>query len=135
LGELTTGGPPESTIEFVLPRGFTGSDGRVHRKGVIRLATQQDLIAVESERGDSAGIAYAWTLLLSRILTSLGDLPLDRMDCYELVLAMWAGDVAYLQSVYESLDRRASNFGPPKCPHCGAGIDLIALLSQRPDLG
>lgn len=121
----------ESTISFILPRGFKGSDGRIHRNGVLRLATQQDLIAVESERGESTGLALAWTLLLSNILISLGDLPLDRMDRYEVVLAMWAGDVAYLQWVYESLDRQASNFTLPKCPKCGVEIDMAAWLSDR----
>lgn len=133
MSETNDDQPSQFSVEFVLPRGFTGPDSQIHRNGVLRLATQQDLIAVESERADSNGLALAWSLLLSRILIKLGALALDRMDRYDVVLAMWAGDVAYLQLIYESLDRRVSNQLPPRCPKCGAEVDLFTLLSQRSD--
>jgi hypothetical protein len=70
---------------FTLPRGYVDATGRVHRDGVIRLATAWDEITPQ------AGT-----------ITALGDLP--AVDA-TVVERLFASDLAYLQHLYRQINR------------------------------
>ncbi len=62
-------------FEFELPRGFVDSEGQLHRKGTMRLATALDEIEPLNDPRVQANEAYLVILLLSRVVISLGNVP------------------------------------------------------------
>ena len=60
---------------FTLPRGYVGSDGNVHRRGIMRLATARDEIEpLRDPRVQGADDPYLTIIVLSRVITQLGTL-------------------------------------------------------------
>ncbi|HSG16827.1 MAG TPA: hypothetical protein VLE70_10975, partial [Anaerolineae bacterium] len=88
-------------FEFELPQGYVDSDGGVHRHGVMRLATALDEIEPLSDPRVEANEAYLVILLLSRVITRLGELPAVTPQVVEKI---YAADLAYLQDVYQRLN-------------------------------
>ncbi|WP_234017019.1 hypothetical protein [Nostoc sp. 'Lobaria pulmonaria (5183) cyanobiont'] len=53
---------------FTLPRGLSDGEQRVHRHGVMRLATAKDEILVQQERKVQENPAYGVLVMLARVL-------------------------------------------------------------------
>ena len=71
------GGVPDALhteYAFVLPRGYLDGTGKVHRDGVMRLATARDEIIPQRDPRVRENEAYLTVLLLSRVVTRLGSL-------------------------------------------------------------
>ena len=100
---------------FTLPRGYVDADGAVHREGTMRLATAFDEIGPLKEPKVQANPGYLGVILLSRVVSRLGDLP---MVSTRVIEGLPVADFAYLQSLY----RRLNENGHPRltvtCPHC-----------------
>lgn len=107
---------------FRLPRGFVDSDGAVHRDGVMRLATARDEILPLSDYRVQSNRAYLVIVLLSRVITKLGDLERITVDVVE---NLFSTDLAYLQEFYRKINEEA---GTPKhhvaCPKCAHEFDI-----------
>ncbi len=107
---------------FRLPRGFVESDGTVHRDGVMRLATARDEILPLSDYRVQSNRAYLVIVLLSRVITKLGDLDRITVDVVE---NLFSTDLAYLQEFYRKINEEA---GTPKhhvaCPKCAHEFDI-----------
>lgn len=107
---------------FRLPRGFVEPDGTVHRDGVMRLATARDEIMPLSDYRVQSNRAYLVIVLLSRVITKLGDL--DRITV-ETIENLFSTDLAYLQEFYRKINEEA---GTPKhhvaCPKCAHEFDI-----------
>jgi len=108
-------------FEFELPRGFVDSEGQYHRKGTMRLATALDEIEPLNDPRVQANEAYLVILLLSRVVTGLGDLPAVTPQVIE---GLFASDLAYLQDVYQRLNAPASVLVSAVCPHCSTQFQL-----------
>jgi hypothetical protein len=91
-------------FEFVLPKGFVDADGRLHRRGRMRLATGRDeLEPLRDGRINGADDPYLTVLVLARVVTNLGSLEVITP---EVVESLFAVDLAFLQDLYG-----VANFG------------------------
>jgi hypothetical protein len=104
----------QTEFAFTLPKGFVDDHGTLHRKGTMRLATARDEIQPLRDARVKENEAYLTIILLSRVVTQLGDL--DQVTP-KTVEGLFAADLAYLQDVY-----RIVNFGDPAAlAELGAG--------------
>jgi hypothetical protein len=95
-------------FEFELPLGYVDPTGKVHRRGTMRLATARDELAPLIDQRVKENPAYLGVVLLSLVITRLGDLPEVYPDVVE---QFFAADVAYLQHFYEHINN-VDPFGP-----------------------
>jgi len=123
----------KTQFTFRLPRGFVDDSGNLHREGVMRLATARDEILPLQDYRVQANRAYLVIVLLSRVITKLGDLTHITVDMVE---NLFSTDLAYLQEFYRKINEEG---GAPKhhiaCPKCGheMDIDMVtgALLTEE----
>lgn len=101
--------------EFVLPCGFVDDQGTLHREGVMRMATAADEILPLREATVQKNPAYLTVILLSRVVTRLGDLKLITPATIERLFAV---DVAHLQDLYNELNSEQSGLLAVSCPSC-----------------
>lgn len=108
---------------FVLPHGYESPDGNVHREGTLRLATAGDEIAVLGDARVRANRAYGVILLLSRVVTRLGELEGDAVTP-EVIEGLYSRDFAHLHSLYRNVngENEESLVRPGRCPHCGRAL-------------
>jgi hypothetical protein len=96
----------QTEYAFTLPKGYVDGDGRLHREGIMRLATARDEIEpLRDPRINSADDPYLTILVLSRVLTELGTLSAVTATVVE---NLFAADIAFLQDLYGII-----NFGNP----------------------
>ena len=112
----------QNEFVFTLPRGYVDASGAVHREGVMRLATARDEILPLQDYRVQSNRAYLVILLLSRVITRLGEV--DRIDV-ETIENMFSTDLAYLQEFYRKINEEG---GAPKhhvvCPKCANEMDV-----------
>jgi hypothetical protein len=101
-------------IEFNLPCGYADPDGTLHRDGIMRRATAADEILPCGDPRVVKNPAYLVVILLSRVVTRLGSLTAINPKVIE---GLYATDVAYLQDLYNSVNR-LDEAPPIKCPQC-----------------
>jgi hypothetical protein len=101
---------------FVLPRGYVDEEGRVHRVGVMRLATGRDEIMPQTDPRVRQNAAYLSIILLERTVTSLGTLP--SVDTF-VVENLFASDLAFLQDLYRRINSEGRTEAAVTCPSCG----------------
>ena len=122
----------KTEFEFTMPRGYLDPDGRLHRDGVMRLATARDEILPLQDYRVQSNRAYLVIVLLSRVVTKLGDHDHITVDMIE---NLFSTDLAYLQEFYRKINEEG---GTPKhhvqCPKCQheMDIDMVsgALLAE-----
>ncbi|HYR11131.1 MAG TPA: hypothetical protein VEQ60_25345 [Longimicrobium sp.] len=102
-------------VPFTLPRGFQDSDGTLHREGRMRLATAADEILPLRDPRVKQNPAYLTVIVLSRVITRLGELS-DVST--RVVEQLYASDVAYLQELYEGLNHDGEASVRAVCPSC-----------------
>ncbi len=100
---------------FTLPRGYVDGEDNVCREGVMRLATAYDEIAPMKDPRVQANPGYLVIILLSRVITRLGDLEHINPKVIE---GLYAGDLAYLQDLYRRVNDNGHNRVEVTCPHC-----------------
>lgn len=87
-----------TSYEFTLPRGYVDPGGKVHRNGTMRLATARDeLEPLRDPMVQGPDDPRLTILVLTRVVTSLGDLQLITTSVIEDLFAV---DLAYLQDFY-----------------------------------
>jgi hypothetical protein len=88
----------QTEFEFTLPKGYVGDNGELHRVGTMRLATARDEIEPLRDRSiDGPDDPYLTSLVLARVITSLGSLPEVGVTEVE---GLFAADLAFLQDLY-----------------------------------
>lgn len=65
----------QTEFEFVLPRGYVDAQGMVHQVGRMRLALAMDEVELAQDSGYGPMNPIWRSLLLARVVTRLGDLP------------------------------------------------------------
>ena len=122
----------KTQYSFRLPRGYVDEDGNVHRDGVMRLATARDEILPLQDYRVQTNRAYLVIVLLSRVITKLGENTHITPDMIE---NLFSTDLAYLQEFYRKINEEG---GTPKhhvtCPKCQheMDVDMVtgALLTE-----
>jgi hypothetical protein len=108
----------QTEFPFTLPRGFVDADGTIHSEGVMRLATAQDEVHPFKDPRVRLNERYAVVIVLSRVVTRLGELPAVNPKVIE---GLFAADFAYLVDLYRRLNENGHARLTVTCPHC-AGI-------------
>ena len=111
----------QTEFEFTLPVGYTDTEGNVYRNGVMRLANAKDEIEPRKDPRVQANEAYAVILLLSRVVTKLGDLTHINPKVIE---GLFSADFAFLQEFYLRVNRNGHSRLTVACPHCEGTFDV-----------
>lgn len=106
----------KTEVDFELPKGFVDKDGEVHKKGVMRLATAADEIIPLKDPKVQNNPGYLSIILLSRVITKLG--TLEKIDT-KVIEGLFTADLAYLQTLYQSLNAIEPIKIEVDCPSCG----------------
>jgi hypothetical protein len=117
-------------VSFNLPRGYVDAAGAVHREGTMRLATARDEIEAVRDPEVRQNEAYLTVLLLSRVVTKLGDVTEVTPA---LVEELYAADFDHLQRLYERLNTDGEAVGSVTCPSCSHAfeVDLSEIEDGR----
>lgn len=105
----------QTEYPFTLPHGYIDSDGTLHREGIMRMATAMDEIAPLKDRRVQSNPGYLVIILLARVITRLGEL--EQINP-KIVEGLFAGDLAYLQDMYQRINQTGNNRVTVTCPHC-----------------
>lgn len=115
-----TAGGLQTEFEFTLPRGYVDSEGNLHKRGRMRLATAMDEIAPLRDPRVRANQAYLVIILLSRVITQLGTVEVIDTGVVE---NLFSADLAFLQDFY----RRINEMDPEAE---GAGEEQPAMVGE-----
>jgi hypothetical protein len=118
-----------SEFEFTLPHGYIDAQGNLHRRGTMRLATALDEIEPLQDSRVRANQAYLSILLLSRVITCLGDIrPVNAAT----VEGLFSADMTYLQNLYIQVNDGGTSLVETQCPACGTrfALDLAGKSSD-----
>jgi hypothetical protein len=111
----------------VLPRGYVDEAGTVHRDGTMRLATAKDEILPQRDPRVRENESYLTVLVLSRVITRLGNVPTVTPGVVE---AMFASDLAFLQDLYRRVNEDGVAELTVTCPSCKEDI-TVDLAGDR----
>ena len=107
---------------FILPRGFVDpSGGDVHRHGIMRLATARDEIVPLQDYRVQSNRAYLVIILLSRVITKIGDIDRVRIEHIE---NLFSTDLAYLQEFYRKINEEGAPRHSVSCPKCDHAFEI-----------
>ncbi|WP_035845069.1 hypothetical protein [Kitasatospora azatica] len=124
---MTGAAPPGFTteVDFELPKGYVDPAGTLHRRGVMRLATAADEIYPLKDPRVRGWPAYLIVLLLSRVVTRLGEVGEVTPAVIE---GLFSEDLAHLQELYNRINGLAPSLVPAQCPSCGHQHDAEVPL-------
>jgi hypothetical protein len=111
----------QTEFPFTLPRGYVDPEGNLHHDGVMRLATAYDEIAPMKDPRVQANSGYLVIILLSRVITRLGDLTHINPKVIE---GLFSADLAYLQDFYRRINENGHNRLAISCPHCEKAFEV-----------
>jgi len=111
----------QTEYDFSLPLGYADESGTLHKKGKMRLATAADEILPMKDPRVQSNPAYLTIILLSRVVTSLGDL---KMVTPLVIEGLFSADFAYLQEMYTRINQNGSNTIKIVCPKCEHKFDV-----------
>jgi hypothetical protein len=88
----------QTEFSFTLPKGYVDSDGTLHRRGTMRLATARDEIEpLRDARVSGPDDPFLTVIVLARVVSELGSI--SGVSTREIE-GLFAADLAYLQDVY-----------------------------------
>jgi len=111
----------QTEFEFTLPQGYVDGDGTLHREGRMRLATAADEIEPLKDPRVQSNSSYLTVILLSRVITQLGDLESVNTTVIE---NLFVSDLEYLQDLYERINNQGRNAVGTACPECGHEFEV-----------
>ena len=111
----------QTEFSFTLPHGYVDAEGNLHRDGVMRLATAFDEIAPMKDPRVQSNPAYLVVILLSRVITRLGDLETLNPKTIE---GLFAGDFAFLQDLYQRINTNGHDRLEVTCPECEKHFEI-----------
>lgn len=118
----------QTEFEFVLPKGYIDDEGNVHRVGSMRMATAMDEIMPLRDPRVRDNEAYLVIVLLTRVITKLGELS---QVTPRIVENMFAADVAFLQDFYQQINELDDRTLVTVCPNCNHEYEVsIPFLGE-----
>jgi hypothetical protein len=112
----------QTEYEFTLPKGYIDKEGNIHRNGTMRLSTAKDEILPLQDPRVARNEGYLIIILLSRVITRLGDLKDINPGIIE---NLFSSDLAYLQNFYNRIN--SDGEAKIKCPHCSKVFSQEAI--------
>lgn len=116
----------QTEFEFILPMGYVDEAGTLHKEGKMRLATAADEILPMKDPRIQQNPAYLTIILLSRVVTQLGSL---KMITPKVIEGLFAGDLSYLQEMYNRINQIAANVIKTICPKCEHSFEVEVTSS------
>jgi hypothetical protein len=111
----------QTEFPFTLPRGYVDADGNIHREGVMRLSTAFDEVGPMKDPRVQTNPGYLVIILLSRVITRLGDLTHINPKVME---GLFSADLAFLQDFYRRINENGHSRVGVTCPHCEAKFEV-----------
>ena len=111
----------QTEFNFTLPHGFVDREGNIHKEGVMRLATAYDEIAPMKDPRVQANPGYLAIILLSRVISRLGEL--DQVNP-KVIEELFAADMAFLQDFYRRVNYNGNANVGVTCPECEANFEV-----------
>lgn len=111
----------QTEYDFTLPLGYVDAEGNLHRDGVMRLATAGDEILPLKDPRVQSNEAYLILILLARVVTRLGSVPQVNPKVIE---NLYAADLAYLQELYNRINRDGRPCLEAVCPRCETHFEV-----------
>lgn len=111
----------QTEFPFTLPHGYLDAEGNLHREGSMRLSTAYDEIAPLKDPRVQANPGYLVIILLSRVITRLGELEHINPKVIE---GLFSADLAYLQDLYQRLNQNGHSRLLVVCPHCQGEFEV-----------
>ncbi|HSD58555.1 MAG TPA: hypothetical protein VLB04_10265 [Methanotrichaceae archaeon] len=105
----------QTEFEFILPKGYVDEDGSLHKEGIMRMATAGDEILPLRDPRVQSNPAYLTVIILSRVVTKLGDLTDINPRIIE---GLFASDLSYLQEFYRKINGDGNIKLKARCPKC-----------------
>ncbi|MGH3941500.1 MAG: hypothetical protein ACRDTG_23300 [Pseudonocardiaceae bacterium] len=100
---------------FELPRGYVDGSGKVHRSGIMRLATARDELVPLRDDRVRENPAFLTVVLLGRVITRLGTVT----DIHAGIIEdLFASDLAFLQDFYRRINTEGHTQAAVTCPGC-----------------
>jgi len=113
----------QTEFTFTLPRGYVDRNGNVHRDGLMRLATARDELLPTFDDTVKKHPQYLTVMLLSRVVTKLGDLEGDNITT-TVMENLFAADLAFLQDLYRRVNSEGTTRAVVTCPSCHEEISV-----------
>ena len=110
----------QTEYEFDLPKGYVDDEGGLHKKGVMRLAAAADEILPMKDPRVQSNPAYLSVILLSRVITKLGELNNINPGIIE---KLFVADLTFLQEFYKTINGNGNIMLNVKCPKCGEAFE------------
>jgi hypothetical protein len=111
----------QTEFEFRLPKGYVDRDGNLHRDGVMRLANAKDEILPLQDPRVQRNDAYHIVILLSRVITRLGEVRDVNPGVIE---GLFASDLAFLQALYNEVNGSGKSTHAAVCPDCNSHFEV-----------
>ena len=111
----------KTEYEFSLPRGYVDKDGKLHKKGIMRLATAKDEILPLQDYRVQNNRAYLVIILLARCIIKLGEVKAINPGVIE---ELFSADLAYLQELYRQVNEEGVARVKVTCPQCKARFEV-----------
>jgi hypothetical protein len=111
----------QTEFPFTLPHGYLDAEGNRHREGSMRLSTAYDEIAPLKDPRVQANPGYLVIILLSRVITRLGELEHINPKVIE---GLFSADLAYLQDFYQRVNQNGHSRLLVVCPHCQGEFEV-----------
>jgi len=105
----------QTEYDFTLPKGYVDTEGNLHKKGVMRLATAADEILPQKDPRVQQNPAYLVVILLSRVINKLGELSNITNKTVE---GLFSSDLAFLQDFYQRINENGAATIKVNCPKC-----------------
>jgi hypothetical protein len=105
----------QTEFEFTLPKGYVDKDGNLHREGVMRLSNAKDEILPLQDPRVQRNPAYLIVILLSRVISRLGDL---REVNPSVIESLFVADLNFLQNFYNQINGIGTGVQRVTCPDC-----------------
>lgn len=106
----------QTVYPFRLPKGYLDAEGTLHREGRMRLATAGDELSALRDPRVKAEESYLNTVLLSKVVVSLGTLPAVTP---EIIEGLFICDREFLQNMYDTINKSEKAQIQVTYPYCG----------------
>jgi hypothetical protein len=111
----------QTEFEFVLPKGYVDKEGNLQREGIMRLANAKDEILPLQDPRVVRNQGFLIVILLSRVITRLGDLREINPGVIE---NLFASDLSYLQNFYNQINAQGRGVQKVSCPDCDRQFEV-----------
>ena len=111
----------QTVYEFTLPKGYMDSNGDLHRRGKMRLATAGDEISATRDPRVLSNPSFLTIIILSYVVTELEGIDVINAS---VIQGLFTSDLAFLQDMYQRINDIEAPVMEVTCPDCGKTFEV-----------